>query len=97
MGKKNNNVVHLAEYQTSDSSYNLNRGDKVLYEVVVDGKTYKAETDDNGNLVKLRRYNETYGIWVVVNFNGKHSEQAALSAAEILKGTYINRILTATA
>ena len=71
------------------------RGD-VVREVLIGNKMYNVHTDENGNPVKLSRFNEKHKMFVDITFSNENNDALKKEVEDLLKSLIVNRILGLT-
>ena len=94
--KQIRNNVDSAEYQTTSTYYNENRGDNSLYDILVGDKMYQVQVDESGKPIMVSRYNEKYGMFVNISFSKENNESLKEEIENLLKSLYTSRILGLT-
>ncbi|MEC1717803.1 hypothetical protein [Schinkia azotoformans] len=63
-----------------------------LKSVIINGVEY-VPIFDNGQIVSIKRFNEKYGTWVVIQFSNK-ANNAEKELMHLLTEVYVNQIVT---
>jgi hypothetical protein len=60
--------------------------------VLLGGVKYEVHTDECGNPLKIRRYNEKYKMWVTVTFSSTENPDCERELLALLKQSYLHRM-----